>query len=172
MFGDILMNRVVGEARERVRDHADFDFGLIGVAEFENLLRNAPHFGVGEQVQRCNRRAGLASRGGMRILVGVSCVLSHKSSGRIPVAQASACVVLNLRTQKAHRLKPVLLKAHYLANAAPSFTLRKRAGDAPCPVPMVCMGWPLPQLGVPQSVQCSREQMASQLFQNSVVMPL
>ena len=37
---------------------------------------------------------------------------------------------------------------------------------------MVCMGWPLPQFGVPQSVQCSREQMASQLFQNSVVMPL
>src|SRR4029077_20187521 len=58
------------------------------------------------------------------------------------------------------------------ANAAPTFMFRKRAGDAPWPVPMVCCGWPLPQLGVPHSVQCSREQMASQLFQNSVVIPL
>src|SRR6202043_238105 len=61
---------------------------------------------------------------------------------------------------------------NYLAKATPTLTLRKRAGEAPCPVPMVCMGCPLPQLGVPHSVQCSREQMASQLFQNSVVMPL
>src|SRR5277367_526878 len=60
----------------------------------------------------------------------------------------------------------------YLAKATPTFTFRKRVGDAPCPVPMVCMGWPLPQLGVPQRVQESREQIASQLFQNSVVMPL
>jgi hypothetical protein len=36
---------------------------------------------------------------------------------------------------------------------------------------MVCMGWPLPQLGVPQSVHWSREQMASMEFQNSVVIP-
>src|SRR6185437_6894641 len=55
--------------------------------------------------------------------------------------------------------------------AVPIFTLRKRAGDAPWPVPMVCCGWPLPQLGVPQSVQYSREQMASIAFQNSVVIP-
>src|SRR5947209_8336462 len=34
----------------------------------------------------------------------------------------------------------------------PTFTLRKRAGEAPCPVPMVCIGSPLPQLGVPQSL--------------------
>src|SRR5450759_3259086 len=32
--------------------------------------------------------------------------------------------------------------AHDFANAAPSLTLRKRAGDAPWPVPIVCMGWP------------------------------
>src|ERR1700677_20396 len=41
----------------------------------------------------------------------------------------------------------------YLAKATPTFMSRKRVGDAPWPVPMVCMGWPLPQLGVPQSVQ-------------------
>ena len=62
--------------------------------------------------------------------------------------------------------------ALHLAKATPSLILRKRAGEAPWPVPMVCMGCPLPQLGVPQRVQSSRWQMASQLFQNSVVMPL
>ncbi len=62
--------------------------------------------------------------------------------------------------------------ALHLAKATPILMLRNRAGDAPWPVPMVCMGWPFPQLGVPQSVQSSREQIASQLFQNSVVMPL
>ena len=41
----------------------------------------------------------------------------------------------------------------HFANATPTLTLRKRAGEAPWPVPMVCMGWPLPQFGVPQSVQ-------------------
>src|SRR6266852_2163552 len=56
--------------------------------------------------------------------------------------------------------------------ALPIFTFLNLAGAAPCPVPMVCMGWPLPQFGVPHRVQYSREQMASQLFQNSVVMPL
>src|SRR5215467_6398966 len=55
--------------------------------------------------------------------------------------------------------------------AVPIFTPLNLAGDAPCPVPMVCMGWPLPQLGVPQSVHWSREQMASIEFQNSVVIP-
>src|SRR5512135_392576 len=45
------------------------------------------------------------------------------------------------------------------------------AGAAPCPVPIVCWGWPLPQLGMPHSVHSSREQMASIEFQNSVVMP-
>src|SRR5271169_6381934 len=62
--------------------------------------------------------------------------------------------------------------AIYFAKATPIFTLRKRDGAAPWPVPMVCCGWPLPQLGVPQRVQNSREQIASQLFQNSVVIPL
>src|ERR1041384_3670406 len=55
--------------------------------------------------------------------------------------------------------------------AVPIFIPRNRAGAAPCPVPMVCIGWPLPQLGVPQSVHWSREQIASIEFQNSVVMP-
>ena len=57
-------------------------------------------------------------------------------------------------------------------NATPILTLRKRAGAAPCPVPIVCIGCPLPQFGVPQRVQCSLPQIESQLFQNSVVMPL
>src|SRR6266481_8613596 len=60
---------------------------------------------------------------------------------------------------------------HWLEKAVPIRTLRKRAGDAPWPVPMVCMGWPLPQLGVPHSIHWSREQMASMEFQNSVVIP-
>jgi hypothetical protein len=37
---------------------------------------------------------------------------------------------------------------------------------------MVCIGWPLPQFGVPHSVQSSGPQIASQLDQNSVVIPL
>lgn len=60
----------------------------------------------------------------------------------------------------------------YFAKATPTFTFRNRAGDAPCPVPIVCIGWPFPQFGVPHRVQWSREQIASQLFQNSVVIPL
>src|SRR5271165_1731882 len=64
------------------------------------------------------------------------------------------------------------LFAHSLEKAVPIFTLRKRAGAAPCPVPMVCMGWPLPQLGVPHKTQWSALQMASHEFQNSVVIPL
>src|SRR5258707_7057644 len=55
--------------------------------------------------------------------------------------------------------------------AVPIFTPRNLAGAAPWPVPMVCMGWPLPQLGVPHSIHWSREQMASMEFQNSVVIP-
>src|SRR5207302_2978205 len=57
-------------------------------------------------------------------------------------------------------------------NAIPIFTLRKRAGAAPCHLPIVCIGCPLPQFGVPHSVQSSNLQMASQEFQNSVVIPL
>ncbi len=43
LLGDVLVNRVVGEARERVGDHADFDFGFVRVAELENSFRDAPH---------------------------------------------------------------------------------------------------------------------------------
>src|SRR4029077_5624362 len=39
-----------------------------------------------------------------------------------------------------------LREAHSFENAVPIFTLRKRAGAAPWPVPIVCIGWPLPQL--------------------------
>src|ERR1700751_6477170 len=55
--------------------------------------------------------------------------------------------------------------------AEPTLIPRKRAGDAPCPVPMTCCGCPLPQFGVPHNVHSSREQMASSEFQNSVVIP-
>src|ERR1700739_852683 len=36
--------------------------------------------------------------------------------------------------------------------AVPIFTFLNRAGDAPCPVPIVCIGCPLPQFGVPHRV--------------------
>ena|SRR3974390_3372888 len=43
--------------------------------------------------------------------------------------------------------------AHSLEKAVPILTLRKRAGEAPWPVPIVCIGWPLPQFGVPHNTQ-------------------
>src|SRR5579864_645592 len=55
--------------------------------------------------------------------------------------------------------------------ALPTFILRKRAGEAPWPVPMTCCGCPLPQFGVPHKTHSSREQIASMEFQNSVVIP-
>src|ERR1700722_7949 len=62
-------------------------------------------------------------------------------------------------------------KGQLFLNAEPTLILRNREGAAPCPVPITCCGWPLPQFGVPQSVHSSREQMASREFQNSVVIP-
>src|SRR5262249_33913407 len=53
----------------------------------------------------------------------------------------------------------------------PTFTLRNRAGEAPCPVPITCIGSPLPQFGVPQSIQCFSLVIASHAFQKSGVMP-
>ena len=53
----------------------------------------------------------------------------------------------------------------------PTRTLRNRAGAAPCPVPITCIGSPLPQFGVPHSFQCFALPMASQEFQNSGVIP-
>jgi len=46
---------------------------------------------------------------------------------------------------------------------------RKREGEAPCPVPIVCIGWPFPQFGVPHNTHSSASQIASHEFQNSVV---
>src|SRR5208283_4577731 len=60
---------------------------------------------------------------------------------------------------------------HALLNAVPTLIPRKRDGAAPCPVPITCCGWPLPQFGVPHNVHSSREQIASNEFQNSVVIP-
>src|SRR5439155_14094860 len=53
----------------------------------------------------------------------------------------------------------------------PTFTFRKRAGEAPCPVPSVCIGSPVPPWRVPQSVQYFSVAMASHEFQNSGVIP-
>src|SRR5439155_13683 len=40
-------------------------------------------------------------------------------------------------------------------------------GEAPCPVIIVCPGWPFPQFGVPHSTQLFLSAIASQEFQNS-----
>src|SRR5689334_6124048 len=76
---------------------------------------------------------------------------------------SSDCRALVIRGSKLLHYAPLY--------AVPTFTFLKRAGLAPCPVPITCCGWPLPQFGVPQSVHSSREQMASIEFQNSVVIP-
>ena len=54
----------------------------------------------------------------------------------------------------------------------PTWTFRKRAGDAAWPTRATCPGWPLPQLGVPYTVHSSRPPTASHDPQNSVVMPV
>jgi len=56
------MNRVVRETRERVGDHADFNFGFVRVAEFEHSLRNSAQVRIGKRMQPWYSRAGLASR--------------------------------------------------------------------------------------------------------------
>src|SRR3954463_8652273 len=84
---------------------------------------------------------------------------------------STSSAVENFRTVSKMRCALSLVSNQLPLYAEPTFTLRKRAGAAPCPVPIVCIGWPLPQLGVPHSVHWSREQMASIEFQNSVVMP-
>ena len=84
------------------------------------------------------------------------------------VAKCFAADIRSFCRCSPHRLPCV----HPSEKAVPIFTFRKRAGEAPCPVPIICIGWPLPQFGVPQSSQWSSLQMASHEFQNSVVMPL
>src|SRR5260370_32584121 len=54
----------------------------------------------------------------------------------------------------------------------PTCTLRKRAGAAPCPVRIVCIGSPLPQLGVPHTTHSSRLLMASHCPQNFCANPV
>src|SRR5262252_861717 len=61
-----------------------------------------------------------------------------------------------------------LLEGH---RYTPTRTLRNRAGAAPWPVPITCMGSPLPQLGVPHIFQLFSFPIASQEFQNSGVIP-
>ena len=54
----------------------------------------------------------------------------------------------------------------------PTWTLRNRAGDAPCPTRPTCPGWPLPQFGVPQTTQSSAPPTASHAPQNSGASPV
>ena len=46
LLGDILVDGVVGEARERVGAGVDFDFGLVGIGELQDALGEATQFGV------------------------------------------------------------------------------------------------------------------------------
>ena len=119
LLGDVLVNGVVGKARQRVGDNMD--------------LRLPSHR---------RRSIGKSLRCGTALLRSVV-------SGAWPRTAS-----MSMRSEKAIAFS--LSAGRHFANAAPTFTLRKRAGEAPWPVPMVCMGWPLPQLGVPHSVQYSR----------------
>src|ERR1700721_1452545 len=122
MLGNILMNRVVRKPRQRVDAQIDFDFSLVGLAEFQQPLRQLLH-------------------------------LRHRESPRLVMFRGSGSAALSPRL--------LFRGGGHFAKATPTFTFRKREGEAPCPVPMVCIGWPLPQFGVPHSVQYSREQIAS-----------
>jgi len=50
LLGDVLVNRVVGKARQRIRNDADFHLGLVRVAQLEDFFRNAAHLRVGKQM--------------------------------------------------------------------------------------------------------------------------
>ena len=137
VLGNVLVNRIVGEARERVVDFIDVNLGFArsgGFGETQNGINNLAKIAFGQKSRR-----GLPSGG--------RCV-----------SAAPGFLYQGF--------------AHCLENAVPMRIFLKRAGEAPWPVPIVCMGCPLPQFGVPQSVHASRLQMASQEFQNSVVIPL
>ena len=108
LLRDVLMDRVVGEARERVGDHADLDFGFVRVAQFENSLGNAPHVRVGKQMQGRHGGARCAPFGSARFLRRIVRGSCHKSPGCAPplVAQTSVCGVPN---DLACRLQPGLI---------------------------------------------------------------
>ncbi len=102
-LGNVLMDRVVGKARERVNTYVEVHFGLVRAAGFAEL-QNA----FGDAFELC-------------------------ASERL--------------------LCP---GDFHFAKATPTLTLRKRDGDAPWPVPMVCIGWPsCRNSGVPQSASSS-----------------
>jgi len=50
LLGDVLMNRVVGEARERIGYRADFDFGFIGAAQLQDTFGNTVQLGGAKTV--------------------------------------------------------------------------------------------------------------------------
>ena len=97
-------------------------------------------------------------RGGMRAKVHLDLVDAGRARGTQRLVENALAVA---QVQEAHFPYP-----------PPTRTSRKRAGLAPCPVPITCSGWPFPQLGMPHSVQWSRLATRSHEFQNSVVMPL
>ncbi len=64
------------------------------------------------------------------------------------------------------------LDGHRHQRPTPTWTLRNRAGEAPCATWATCIGSPLPQLASPHTPQYSREQTASHEFQNFGEMPV
>ena len=128
MLGDILVNGVIREPRQRIEGFVDLNFCFVGTGNFAKTQNGIDTL--------------LKVALGYQMCAALARILSGRHSTYCP------------------------------ENAIPIFTLRKRAGEAPCPVPIVCIGCPLPQFGVPQRVQYSLPQIESQLFQNSVVMPL
>jgi hypothetical protein len=63
-FGDVLVDGVVGEARERVVDFVDVDFGLVGFGgcrEAQDVLDDGAQFALGEQSRSAGGRYGGAA---------------------------------------------------------------------------------------------------------------
>ena len=91
--------------------------------------------------------------------------------GRLRAASAT-------RRTSSGPMRPVIVPPRRLHPArphqprTPSCTFRNLEGDAPWPTRATWPGWPLPQFGVPHSVQSSRPPTASHEPQNSVVMPV
>ena len=59
-LGDVLVDGVVGEARERVGGFVDVNFGFLGAGGFgeaENCVDDPVQFGFGKQL--CGRRGAL-----------------------------------------------------------------------------------------------------------------
>jgi hypothetical protein len=102
VFGDVLVNGVVGEAREGVDSFLKVDFGFVGSGEFAEAQNG---------------------------------VYASFSTRFRTLDAFSVCPVLYF-----FAIRMVIVQISGRKTLLPIFILRKRAGDAPCPVPMVCMG--------------------------------